>query len=81
MLPVPTPDDLRAAWERLESSSRVLDEWLAAGRWAEVVTHVDDVLLREVMRVEPQHVKQLRAAADALRSRRLTCSESAPAAG
>jgi adenine-specific DNA-methyltransferase len=80
MLPVPAPDDLQAAWERLESSSRVLDEWLAAGRWTEVVTNVDDVLLRKVMRVEPSHVDQLRAAADALRSRRLTRPESAPAA-
>ncbi|MBV9013651.1 MAG: SAM-dependent DNA methyltransferase [Pseudonocardiales bacterium] len=80
LLPVPAPDDLQRAWERLESSSRLLDEWLAAGRWTEVVTQVDDVLLRDVMGVEPHHVKQLLAAADALRSRRLTRSEPAPAA-
>jgi adenine-specific DNA-methyltransferase len=72
MLPVPVPADLQAAWELLKSSSNTLDGWLAAGRWTEVVTHVDDVLLRNVMRLEPSQIDQLRAATDALRSRRLT---------
>jgi tRNA1(Val) A37 N6-methylase TrmN6 len=80
MLPVPVPADLQAAWELLKSSSTMLDGWLAAGRWTEVVTHVDDVLLRDVMGLEPYQVNQLHAAADALRSRRLTRSESAPPA-
>ncbi|MGH3852835.1 MAG: N-6 DNA methylase [Pseudonocardiaceae bacterium] len=82
MLPVPVPADLQTAWERLRPSSTMLDEWLAAGRWTEVVTQVDDVLLREVMNLDPHQVTQLRAAADTLRSRRLTRSEPAsPANG
>lgn len=80
MLPVPTPADLQATWERLRPSSTMLDEWLASGRWTDVVTRVDDVLLREVIGLEPYQVEQLRAAADALRSRRLIRSEPAPPA-
>ncbi|MGH3783473.1 MAG: N-6 DNA methylase [Pseudonocardiaceae bacterium] len=78
MLPVPVPADLQAAWELLKPTSKTLDEWLVAGRWTEVVTQVDNVLLRDVLRLDPYQVSQLRAAADALRSRRLTRSESAP---
>jgi adenine-specific DNA-methyltransferase len=75
MLPVPTPTDLQAVWTRLEASSETLDGWLADGRWTEVVTSVDEVLLREVMGLETAQVELLRAAADALRSRRLARSE------
>ena len=82
MLPVPVPADLQAAWELLTSASTALDGWLRAGRWTEVVRQVDNALLRDVMRLEPDQIDQLRAAADALRARRLTRSESAsPANG
>lgn len=74
-LPVPGPDDLRAAWKRLQPSSETLDGWLADGRWTEVVTWVDTVLLHEVMGLAVTQVELLRAAADALRSRRLARSE------
>jgi hypothetical protein len=78
MLPVPDPADLAAAWTRLRSSSATFDGWLADGRWSDVVSRVDDVLLREVMGLEADHVEQLREALDALRSRRLSRSEGAP---
>ncbi|MGH3718795.1 MAG: N-6 DNA methylase [Pseudonocardiaceae bacterium] len=78
MLPVPTPADLQAAWDRLQPSSALVDEWLASGRWTEVVTRVDDVLLRQVMGLEPYQIDQLRTAAETLRSRRLTRSQPAP---
>jgi adenine-specific DNA-methyltransferase len=75
MLPVPGPTDLQVAWKRLQSSSKTLDGWLADGRWTEVVTSVDEVLLHEIMGLEVTQVELLRAAADALRSRRLARSE------
>ena len=74
-LPVPGPTDLQAVWKRLQSSSKTLDGWLADGRWTEVVTSVDEVLLHEVMGLEVTQVELLRAAAEALRSRRLARSE------
>lgn len=75
MLPVPGPDDLRAAWKRLQSSIETLDGQLADGRWTEVVTWVDTVLLHEVMGLAVTQIELLRAAADALRARRLARSE------
>jgi adenine-specific DNA-methyltransferase len=75
MLPVPGPTDLQVAWKRLQSSSKTLDGWLADGRWTEVVTSVDEVLLHEIMGLEVTQVELLRAAADALRARRLARSE------
>jgi hypothetical protein len=70
MLPVPAVDDLRAAWFRISEQRFDLDAALRRGEWAEVVTRVDEVLLRDVMRLDCGQIAVLRDAARLLRVRR-----------
>jgi adenine-specific DNA-methyltransferase len=71
ILPVPRPELLTRAWDRLSPDRDELDAWMAAGRWADVVTRVDDVLLREVLQLEPGQLDDLRTALATLRARRV----------
>ena len=80
-LPVPNPESLAAAWEQLKPSSRTLNNWIAAGRWVDVVDRVDTILLRNVLRLEPCQIDDLHKAVETLRSRRLNRAESAEPAG
>jgi adenine-specific DNA-methyltransferase len=69
-LPMPGPNQLSEAWQRLEESRSCLDAALRRGEWPAVVTRVDNVLLRDVMGLETKAVTALRDAATLLRVRR-----------
>jgi tRNA1(Val) A37 N6-methylase TrmN6 len=71
VLPVPDPGALTRAWALLEPHRSVLEEWLVAGRWSEVVEQVDDVLLRSVLGLGVAEVRELQAAVGNLRARRV----------
>jgi adenine-specific DNA-methyltransferase len=74
-LPVPGLDDLDQAWKQLSERRSRLDAALRRGEWAEVVRHVDEVLLRGVMRLDVEAIASLRDAAALLRIRRTRQSE------
>ena len=69
-LPVPAPDDLRAAWKRLGDRRDSFDARLKQGDWWTVVAEVDSVLLGDVMRLSADEVMELRDGASLLRVRR-----------
>jgi len=48
-----------------------LERWLLAGRWADVVRRVDDVLLRDVLGLSAGEIAGIADAARALRRRRI----------
>lgn len=73
-LPMPAIADLPAAWRRLHGSAAQLDEWMATGRWTDVVVRVDEVLLLEVLGLSKTAVRDLQHAVASLRSRRLATS-------
>jgi adenine-specific DNA-methyltransferase len=70
-LPVPAPEHLRAAWERLKGEHSRLGTRLRRGLWTNVVKRVDEVLLCEVMGISREDVERLAQAATALRERRV----------
>ncbi len=70
-LPVPRADALLTAWDAIKSEQAQLDSNLRAGRWEAVVDRVDQVLLRETLQLSHLELAQLKAAARALRERRL----------
>jgi adenine-specific DNA-methyltransferase len=74
-LPVPAPDELRAAWDQLRNHSAALDAALCCGEWQGVVAEVDRVLLRNVMRLTVEEVGVLRDGAALLRIRRTRQAE------
>jgi hypothetical protein len=74
-LPVPAPDALVAAWTLLRDRRSGLDAALRRGEWSNVVTEVDDVLLRGVMQLGTDEVAALREAATLLRIRRTRQTE------
>jgi tRNA1(Val) A37 N6-methylase TrmN6 len=74
-LPVPGPEDSEAAWTRLGESRSSLDTALRQGEWTAVLDAVDQVLLREVMRLPAEAVLQIREAATLLRIRRTRQTE------
>jgi len=69
-LPVPGANEARAAWSVLSERRAALDTALRRGEWSAVLDVVDQVLLREVMRLPPEAVLQIRDAATLLRIRR-----------
>jgi len=69
-LPVPSPDELRAAWARLGPHWGRMDAALRRGEWWLVVAEVDKTLLKDVMRLSTDDVTTLRDAASLLRVRR-----------
>jgi adenine-specific DNA-methyltransferase len=74
-LPVPAADHLSAAWARLSEKRANLDGALRRGEWVAVVREVDEVLLRDVMRISPHAIAQMRGAAALLRIRRTRQTE------
>ena len=70
-LPVPAPEALADAWERLEDERTALDRHLRNGRWTPVVERVDEVLLRQTLGLTGSQVADLNDAVHLLRSRRL----------
>jgi len=74
-LPVPATDDLRAAWRKLSERRAALDGALRRGEWSSVLDDVDQVLLRDVMRLPANAVSQIREAATLLRIRRTRQTE------
>jgi hypothetical protein len=70
-LPVPAPRVLETAWKRLKDDLPNLDRQLRDGAWANVVNRVNDVLLRQTLRLPVNDVAALHRAASQLRERRL----------
>ncbi len=71
MLPVPRGQVLDDAWARIRPERDKLERWLLAGRWADVVRRVDDVLLRDVLGLSAGEIAGIADAARALRRRRI----------
>lgn len=71
VLPLPAPEQLRAAWEHLRGERDRLDARLRRGLWTNVVKRVDEVLLRKVMGVSNESANELAQAAIGLRERRI----------
>lgn len=70
-LPIPTEAALEQAWEMLKSDRAHFDRELRTGLWTSVAARVDDVLLRQVLRLTQAEIEALAEAATALRARRL----------
>lgn len=71
VLPMPSPAVLAAAWERLRADRSFLDRQLRNGYWINVVKRVDEVLLRETLRLDGPAAARLHEAARSLRERRI----------
>ena len=74
-LPVPGVGDARAAWAVLSERRAAFDDALRRGEWSAVLDAVDEVLLREVMRLPAEAILQIREAATLLRIRRTRQTE------
>jgi adenine-specific DNA-methyltransferase len=70
-LPVPKPAVLEAGWTVLREERDVLDRQLRNGLWTNVVARVDEVLLREVVKLSGEEATRVHDAARSLRTRRL----------
>jgi adenine-specific DNA-methyltransferase len=70
-LPVPAPAALGAAWRVLAPERSHLDNQFRDGRWTTVLARVDEVLLRETLKLDGSEVERLHEAALSLRERRL----------
>jgi adenine-specific DNA-methyltransferase len=70
-LPVPGPRALTAAWHRLRNERSALDRQLRNGHWTAVAKRVDEVLLRDVLKLPPGAARELHEAARSLRERRI----------
>lgn len=77
-LPLPAPAHLEAAWQRLKGERSRLDRELRQGNWSKVVERVDNVLLRDTLKLSEADVKVLRSALETLRNRRITRHPSVP---
>ncbi len=71
-LPMPREDALVAAWDVLKKERAALDTQLRKGLWPGVCARVDQVLLREVLKLGEAEAEELREAGQLLRTRRLT---------
>lgn len=71
-LPVPASGHLRAAWEILQPERDRLERSLRCGEWPSVVERVDQVLLREVLKVAESDVVIVSTALHTLRRRRIS---------
>ena len=72
MLPVPSPSALESVWELLKDERASLDRKLRQGLWTGVAAHVDDVLLRQALRLDEATIAELKDAVQVLRGRRLS---------
>ena len=70
-LPVPNADAMRKAWRLLAPQRDTLDRQLRDGLWTHVVGRVDEVLLRDVLGLDPHEVDTIWRAAQSLRRRRI----------
>jgi adenine-specific DNA-methyltransferase len=70
-LPVPAPAVLEAAFRRITAERHSLDRQLRNGIWTAVVKRVDEVLLRDVLKLSADETRELHEAARSLRERRL----------
>lgn len=75
-LPAPKVEDLERAWLKLKPLVGTLDQLMGDGEWERVVARVDDILLRDVLALEPNQVSQLQIAAQSLRARRMSSTAS-----
>ncbi|MGI9081796.1 MAG: N-6 DNA methylase [Thermoleophilaceae bacterium] len=71
ILPVPRPDVLTDAWQRLKPDKAKLERHLAQGLWTGVAKRVDEALLQGACELPAAEVAELRAAAQDLRSGRI----------
>jgi hypothetical protein len=69
-LPVPSPDAAQATWDVISSQRTSLDQMLVRGKWEEVVSIVDHILLEEVLAMDSGDVRSLKASGHTLRKRR-----------
>jgi hypothetical protein len=74
-LPIPAADEVKAAWQVLSERRAALDAALRRGEWSAVLDDVDQVLLRDVMRLDAAAIRQIREAATLLRIRRTRQTE------
>ncbi len=74
-LPVPAPTQLSAAWKVLGKRRSEFDASLRRGEWCSVVAEVDRVLLRQIIKLDPDEVTQIRDAASVMRVRRTRQTE------
>ncbi len=72
ILPVPRPEFLQAAWQRLRPDRARLDRALSNGLWTGVLKRVDEALLRDACRVPDREVAALHLASRELRSARMS---------
>lgn len=70
-LPVPSLGAMKDAWSTLEGERAQLDRELRDGRWTGVLARVDEVLLRDTLRLDGAEVREIHEAARSLRERRL----------
>jgi hypothetical protein len=71
-LPLPAPAHLVTAWEILRPERQRLDSALRRGEWSSVVERVDQVLLRDVLKLPDQDVAVILAGLHTLRRRRIS---------
>jgi adenine-specific DNA methylase len=74
-LPVPKKEDLLMAWDRLKNRQAEFDRRLREKEWWSVVSEVDRVLLKEVMKLSGEDVEALQDAAAFMRVRRTRQTE------
>jgi adenine-specific DNA-methyltransferase len=70
-LPVPTAQALEAAWKRLRGERASLDRKLHKGHWEAVNKRVDEILLRDVLKLSSAATQEFYEAARFLRERRV----------
>jgi adenine-specific DNA-methyltransferase len=78
-LPMPNAEALEAAWLKLKSEKAELNRQLKCGLWIDVVARVDEVLLRDTLKLSAVDAATLREAAWSLRARRMSRGSSADA--
>jgi len=71
-LPVPAPIHLQAAWKILRPERGRLEASIRCGEWSAVVERVNDVLLRDVLKLADHDVSMILAALHTLRRRRIS---------
>jgi adenine-specific DNA-methyltransferase len=70
-LPVPTARALEAVWKRLRGERASLDRKLHKGLWEAVNKRVDEILLRDVLKLSSAAAQEFYEAARFLRERRV----------
>jgi tRNA1(Val) A37 N6-methylase TrmN6 len=77
-LPLPGPTQVAASWELLSAEMATLDRALREGQWLKVVERVDQVLLRDVLRLSTPELTVLSTALQRLQKRRMSREPSTP---